>query len=173
MAEDVERIKEEIRRYIERVKTTSLNVLEIEGLRSIQKNFESGGRPKWIPSKKKGKLKGTKTLVVTGALREVSAVKDEAASSVTLITSPDSRTYARIQQEGGTINMKPRTMARRTKTDGRSVFASKNRDTGKRKKVDVSFSKAHTIRIPARPFLVIPPEDYPGILQAIKRAVER
>lgn len=173
MAEDVERIKEEIRRYIDRVKTTSLNVLEIEGLRSIQKNFESGGRPKWIPSKKKGKLKGTKTLVVTGALREVSAVKDEAASSVTLITSPDSRAYARAQQEGAIINVPPKTMARRTKKDGRSVFASKNRDTGKKKKVDVSFSRGHTITIPPRPFLVIPEEDYPGILQAVKRAVEK
>jgi phage gpG-like protein len=166
-------IENNLNRVIQEVKSTALKVMEIEALRSIQKNFESGGRPKWIPSKKKGKLKGTKTLVVTGALREVSAVKDEAASSVTLITSPDSRAYARIQHEGGTISMKPKTMARRTKKDGRSVFASKNRDTGKRKKVDVSFSKAYTIRIPARPFLVIPPEDYPGIVEAIRRAVSK
>jgi phage gpG-like protein len=166
-------VENNLRRVIQEVKSTALKVMEIEALRSIQKNFESGGRPKWIPSKKKGKLKGTKTLVVTGALREVSAVKDEAASSVTLITSPDSRAYARIQHEGGTISMKPKTMARRTKKDGRSVFASKNRDTGKRKKVDVSFSKAYTIRIPPRPFLVIPPEDYPGIVEAIRRAVSK
>lgn len=173
MNNDVEQITRQIQTIIQQVKTTALNVLEIEGLRSVQKNFESGGRPKWIPSKKKGKLKGTKTLVVTGALREVSAVKDEAASSVTLITSPDSRAYARIQQEGGTINMPARTMARRTKKDGRSVFASKNRQLKRAKKTDVSFAKAHTITIPPRPFLVIPPEDYPGLLEAVKRAVKK
>lgn len=164
-------VENNLRRVIQEVKSTALKVIEIEALRSIQKNFESGGRPKWIPSKKKGKLKGTKTLVVTGALREVSAVKDEAASSVTLITSPDSRAYARIQHEGGTINIPPRTMARRTKKDGRSVFAKKNRELKRAKQIDVSFGKAHTIRIPARPFLVIPPEDYPGLLEAVKRAV--
>lgn len=171
MNNDVEQITRQIQAVIQQVKTTALNVLEIEGLRSVKKNFKSGGRPKWIPSKKKGKLKGTKTLVVTGSLREVSAVKDEAASSVTLITSPDSRAYARIQHEGGTINMPPRTMARRTKKDGRSVFASKNRELKRAKQIDVSFSKAHTIEIPPRPFLVIPPEDFPGIVEAIKRAV--
>ncbi len=155
MNNDVEQITRQIQAVIQQVKTTALNVLEIEGLRSVQKNFESGGRPKWIQSKKKGKLKGTKTLVVTGALREVSAVKDEAASSVMLITSSDSRAYARIQHEGGTISIPPRTMARRTKKDGRSVFASKNRELKRAKKTDVSFSKAHTITIPPRPFLVI------------------
>ena len=173
MADDVERITNEIRKYIDQVRTTALNVLEIEGLRSIQKNFESGGRPKWVPSKKKGKLKGTKTLVVTGTLMKVSAAKDEAASSVTLITNPGSRAYARAQQEGATINVPPKTMARRTKKNKMSVFASKNRDTGKQKKVDVSFSRGHTITIPPRQFLVIPEEDYPGILQAVKRAVEK
>lgn len=164
-------VENNLRRVIQEVKSTALKVIEIEALRSIQKNFKSGGRPKWKPSKKKGKLKGTKTLVVTGALREVSAVKDEAASSVTLITSPDSRAYARIQHEGGTINIPPRTMARRTKKDGRSVFAKKNRELKRAKQIDVSFSKAHTIEIPPRPFLVIPPEDFPGIVEAIKRAV--
>lgn len=167
----VNEIENNLNRAIQQLKSTALKVLEIEGLRSVQKNFESGGRPKWVPSKKKGKLKGTKTLVVTGALREVSAVKDEVASSVTLITSPDSRAYARIQQEGGTINMKPRTMARRTKKDGRSVFASKNRELKRAKKIDVSFSKAYTIEIPPRPYLVIPPEDFAGIVEAVKRAV--
>lgn len=69
--------------------------------------------------------------------------------------------------------MPPRNMARRTKKDGRSVFASKNRDTGKRKKVDVSFGKAYTIKIPARPFLVILPEDYPVMLARIKESVRQ
>jgi len=62
-------------------------------------------------------------------------------------------------------------MARGTKNDGRSVFASKNRDRGKRKKVELSFGRAYTIKIPERPYLVIPPEDYPVILARIKESV--
>ena len=168
-----EEVNARIVKAIEEVKRTALTVIRAEALKSIRTNFESGGRPKWIPSKKKGKAKGTKTLVISGNLSNVGSEIDFPGSKVILMPNPLARVYARIHQEGGTINMKPRTMARRTKKDGRSVFASKNRDTGKRNKVDVSFSRAYTIKIPARPYLVIPPEDYPGILQAVKRAVEK
>lgn len=154
------------------IKSNALSVIEIEALRSIQKNFEVGGRPKWVPSKKKGKLKGTNTLRVSGALSRVSAVRDDNAGIVTLVTSPESRAYARIHQEGGTINHPGGTQARRKKKDGRSVFASKNRDTGRAAKVDVSFSKPYQIKIPARPYLTIPQEDHPGIINAIANRIK-
>lgn len=161
----------EVKRLIDNaigvIKTNALKALEIEAVRSIQKNFEAGGRPKWISSKKKGKLKGTKTLRVSGALSEVSAVRDDNAGTVTLITSPDARAYARIHQEGGTINHPGGSRARRKKRDGKSVFAKKNRDTGRANKVDVSFSKPYKIIIPPRPYLVIPKEDHQGIINAV------
>lgn len=168
----IQEIQSKLNSVIQDIRIKGLKAIEIEAVRSIQKNFEVGGRPAWIPSKKKGKLKGTKTLRVTGALSQVSAVRNDAESSITLITNPASRAYARIQQEGGTINISPRTMARRKKRNNQSVFASKRRDTGKAKKVDVSFSKGHQIKIPARPYLVIPPEDYPVILNAVTKALK-
>lgn len=165
-------IKNKIDSLIGQVKITALKVIEVEAARSIQKNFEAGGRPKWIPSKKKGKLKGTNTLRVSGTLSQISAVSDDAAGTVTLITNPASRAYARIHQEGGTINHPGGTQARRKKNDGRSVFASKRRDTGKAKKVDVSFSKPYQIVIPARPYLVIPKEDFPGIMESVASRIK-
>ncbi len=52
------------------------------------------------------------------------------------------------------------------------MFASKNRELKRAKKIDVSFSKAYTIEIPPRPYLVIPPEDFFVILARIKEAVK-
>ncbi|MBK9333860.1 MAG: phage virion morphogenesis protein [Ignavibacteria bacterium] len=167
----LQEIQNLLNKVIQEIKVKGLKAIEIEAVKSIRKNFEVGGRPKWTPSMKKGKLIGTKTLQVTGALSQISAVRDDANSTVTLSTSPLARAYARIHQEGGTITMPARTSARRTKNDGRSVFASKNRDTGKRKKVDVSFSTGYTIKIPARPYLVIPPEDHSKILEQVKKAI--
>lgn len=159
--------------YIDQIKRKALIVIEAEALKSVRTNFEQGGRPKWIPSKKSGKTKGTKTLVVSGNLSNIGSEVDFAGSKVTLMPNPLARVYARIQHEGGTISMKPRTMARRTKKDGRSVFASKNRELKRAKQIDVSFSKAYTVKIPARPYLIIPPEDYPRIVESVIRAVNK
>ena len=163
----VEEINRKIQDYILKIKDRSLKRIEVEALASIRKNFEIGGRPRWQPSIKKGKAKGTKTLVVSGNLSNVGSNIDHSAGQVILTSNPAARAYARIQQEGGTINRKGGSQARRTKRDGRSVFASKRRDTGKANKVDVSFSKPYQIKIPARPYLVIPPEDYERILKAV------
>jgi len=168
----IQEIQNRITNIVGQIKTNALKALEIEAVRSIQKNFEVGGRPSWTPSKKKGKLKGTNTLRVTGTLSEVSAVRDDASGTVTLITNPGARAYARIHQEGGVINRKASTHARRTKKNGISVFASKNRDTGKAKKVDISFSKPYQIEIPARPYMVIPDEDALHILAQVARGIK-
>jgi phage gpG-like protein len=165
-------LEDTITHLIEDIQVKALKVIEIEGVRSIQKNFEVGGRPKWIPSQKKGKAKGTNTLRITGALSSITAVADFNSHRVTFHPGPGARAYARIHQEGGIINRKASTSARRTKRDGRSVFASKRRDTGRAKKVDVSFSKAYSIVIPARPYMVIPPEDIPVMINAITRAIQ-
>lgn len=169
---NISEIKQKIDKAMGVIKVNALKALEIEATRSIQKNFEVGGRPKWIPSKKKGKLKGTNTLRVSGALSQISAVRDDTAGVVTLITNPASRAYARIHQEGGIINHPGGTHARRKKKDGKSVFASKRRDTGKAIKVDVSFSKPYQIKIPARPYLVIPEEDFPGIIRSVESRIK-
>jgi phage gpG-like protein len=145
-----------------------LRIVEAEAKRSIQRNFEEGGRPKWIPSKKKGKLRGTKTLVVTGALSEISSTIDDDKLLVTLFTSPKSSAYARAQQEGATINMPGRNIRFRSKhyKDGsvRTVFAGR-----KHKKTFEKAVKPYVIVIPARPFMVIPPEDLQNIIERINQ----
>jgi phage gpG-like protein len=161
-----------IKEVTESVRRQALAVIETEAVKSVQKNFEVGGRPAWAPSTKRGKAKGTKTLVVSGDLSEVSAVADFAASTVTLITSPKARAYARIQNEGGTINMPARTVRTRTvtagKNKGRSVFAKNSHKRG----VKETQSKPYRIVIPARPYMVIPPEDITKIINTIKSNIK-
>lgn len=175
-------IENKLNSVIDEIRIKALKALEIQSERTIRKNFEVGGRPKWIPSKKtltkKGrkisgnKFSGSNTLIDSGNLSLVTAKADLSNNTVTLTTDARTRAYARIHQEGGTINMPPRTSARRKKRDGKSVFASKHRDTGKQKKVDVSFSKGHTIKIPARPYMTFDEAGKRELLDAVVQGIK-
>lgn len=156
--------EQEVKQFIDKsykaFRQRALTIVEIEAQRSIKTNFEVGGRPiKWKPSKKNKKTRGTKTLVVTGALSSPSAVRDDSEGSVTLITNPLTRAYARIHQEGGTIHHPSRPVRFRIKTykdkSSRTVFAS-----AKHKRISkVTMTKSYTVTMPARPYMVIPDED--------------
>jgi len=154
---------------LEKVRQTALKTIEIEGKKSIQLNFIEQGRPKWLQKKKKD---GRAILTgKTGRLQsQINVVRNDATNTISIGSNLP---YSKIQQEGGTISMPARTMARRKLKNGRSVFASKKRNTGKSKSVDVSFSKAYTITIPARPYLVIPSTDYSRITSAVESSVKR
>lgn len=149
----------------------ALGVIETYAPKSIKKNFEVGGRPPWKPSKKSGKNKGTKTLVITGTLSNVSATRNEADLSVTLSVDPRARAYARIHQEGGTINMPARQLKFREKKyksgQTRTVFASKKH---KRIKMERT-TKPYIIKMPPRPFMVIPDEDVGKIINEINKKI--
>lgn len=87
-----------------RIKSNALKVLAREARESINKNFESSGRPvRWKVSKRVQKH-GGKTLIKSGALmRRINIVIDESSSSVKVgSTLP----YARIHHEGGEIKRK-------------------------------------------------------------------
>lgn len=168
--------EQEVRQFIDKsykaFRQRALTIVEIEAQRSIKKNFEVGGRPSWIPSKKKGRYSKSgnrfifrsggmsqRTLVMSGALSSPSAVRDDDEGSVTLITNPLTRAYARIHQEGGTIHHPSRPVRFRVKTykdkSSRTVFAS-----AKHKKISkVTMTKSYTVTMPARPYMVIPDED--------------
>lgn len=158
------RIKEET----EHLRTRALAAIQVEAVKSVQKNFEVEGRPAWAPVTKRGKAKGTKILQVSGDLSEVTAEIDYAAGMVILTSSTKARPYARIQNEGGTINMPARTVRTRKvtagKNKGRSVFAKNSHKRG----VKETQSKPYKITIPPRPYMVIPPEDYKNIFDRIK-----
>lgn len=166
----------EVKKFLEdavnNVRIKALNIWEIEGPKIIKKNFAQGGRPTpWKASKKKGKLKRTKTLIVTGNLSNVSAIKNVAESTVTLITNPLSRAYARIHQEGGTINHPARLIKFRKKKYksgvSRTVFASSKH----KKIIKETMSKSYMQKIEARPFLVIPEEELTRVTDLIKSKI--
>ncbi len=156
-----------ILQYIESKKSAVLKAIGIEAEISIRKNFEAGGRPTWIPRKHISKRQqGTNILVISGALKNVSAVTDASGNKVTIVTDPRARAYAKIQHEGGTIDMPGRTHRFRKNKAGRIVFAS-----SKHKRIVKEVQGgAYKIVIPARPFMVIPPDDYPRIISVAKEA---
>ena len=170
-----DQIKNNFDKSLPSIQKSILNVLATEGEKSIHKNFEVGGRPTpWKKSKKPKRLRtgSEKTLVVWGNLSNILVQPNPDASGVKFLTNPLARAYARIHQEGGTINhpggrrklkkVKPGDKTKRT------VFAKAG---AKRfvKEVDI---KPYKITIPPRPYLVIPPEDYPGILKAVQQIVK-
>lgn len=144
-----------------------VRTLEVEAIKSVSRNFKEEGRPKWIPSQKKQKDPGLKTLTDSGDMSLIQAEVETSDSEVAVILTPgpNSRAYARLHHEGGVINVPARSLRMRER-NGRKIFAKR-----KHKRVTEVSAKAHTIRIPARPYLVIPPEDYQGILNAVAKAI--
>jgi phage gpG-like protein len=157
----------------------ALPVIEQEGLKSFDKNFDDGGRePAWTPSKKIGttaeKKHGNKTLIDHGYLRKIqSKIEDER-----IVYSNDPRTsaYAEIQQSGGKIHKEKSTkLFRKGKSkdykhkEGSyrpSLFASSKHKHSKEKDV-----REHDINIEARPYMKIPKGDDAGILERTGKAI--
>ncbi|MBV6480219.1 MAG: hypothetical protein HGGPFJEG_03072 [Ignavibacteria bacterium] len=166
---------EEIENNLKNLKGLDLkriaNALETQAIRSVMQNFEDEGRPvKWIPSQKKKKVSGSKTLTDSGDMSKIQAQTEfgQSGIEVTIMPGPLAAAYSRIQHEGGVINVPSRTLRFRQRKEDvasgsrRRVFAGR-----KHKRVVEQTSKAHTITIQARPYLVIPEEDYPDILNAV------
>jgi phage gpG-like protein len=159
-------LKEQIGEKVKR----ALTILEVAAVKSIKKNFEAGGRPPWpawAPSTARRKKGNARLLVVSGNLSNVVTVRNEAERSITLSSNPLARAYARIHQEGGIIHHPARTLRfRRTKT-GRTVFASSRH----KRIVKQTTSKPYVVKIPARPYMVIPQEDLNAIAQKIQQEI--
>ncbi len=140
-------------------------------LKAVQQNFETegkrvGGWPQLKAStlkdrKRKGYTSGM--LIRRGNLfRSISAraTNDEAVVGT-------NKAYARIQHEGGVINMASRSetfiRTRYAKGDKKGKFKK-----GKGKAGQGFTFKAHIIKIPARPFLKVNKKDVKEIQEAIK-----
>lgn len=165
-------------------------------MREFDKNFRAQGRPtQWAPLKPKTLYrrrksgKGAKILRDTGRLQQ-SLSQGRTGNVYRLeprsLTIGSNLVYARIHQFGGTIkqrprsNLAPRTFARignrmllRGK-DGKVRVGSKLDGTPIRKKFAAAASvrmtyRARTIRIPARPYLVIPAEAISRFQRAVKK----
>lgn len=94
---------------------------------------------------------------------QVSVIIDEAGSKIVAIPNPLAGAYARIHQEGGTINMPARTVRTGKNRSGRTVFVKSSRKRG----VKETQGKSYIIKIPARPYLVVPEEDFGRMLNAL------
>jgi len=118
---------------------------------SVIRNFEAGGRPAWVPSKKKG----GKTLIGRGRLMN-SIIPRDSADRVTIGTNIR---YAAIHQFGG--QTPARIITPRYK---RALFWPGARHPVKSVRHPGS-------RIPARPFLMIQDEDWGGIRKILERHI--
>lgn len=142
---------------------------------SVLRNFELGGRPRWISSKKTVAWTGRadrspQTLIDRGILKN----SFQRPSALTML---DPRTmslgtnvpYAAVHQEGfyGAVQVGEHTRRVRSR-DVAGMVVRVSKKTGKPYKAKVRIAlgfcivRAHAVqmRIPARPFLVVQPEDY-------------
>ncbi|MGI5845418.1 MAG: phage virion morphogenesis protein [Candidatus Xenobium sp.] len=169
--------------------------LGTQALREFNKNFRAQGRPKWQPLhpktlyRRKKSGRGGKILRDTGRLQQ-SLSQGKPGNIYRLeprsLTVGTNLKYAAIHQFGGIVKLRPRSdMTPRTFArvgnrlllrgkDGKVRVGSKLDGTPIRRKFAAAASvrmtfKARTIRIPARPYLVIPPE----ALNIFKRHVKQ
>ncbi|HET7558881.1 MAG TPA: phage virion morphogenesis protein [Limnochordia bacterium] len=140
-------------------------------LRSVDQNFRSDGRPKWpplAPSTVAQRRKGSsRPLQDTGRLR-VSVTAQDGTGAVRTVNDSvaiigTTVKYARLMQEGGTINV-PALTPKRAKAlrwigGGGAVHFARR-------------TKAHTVSIPARPFLLFQAEDERRIVTIFRRYIE-
>lgn len=164
-------IENKLKEILKKVTTQAASVIETEAVKSVKKNFEVGGRPvKWEPSVKSKKNAGTKTLVVSGAMSETTSETIDVSTGVAIILRPgvNARAYSRIHQEGGTIQRSPRSIRFRNNKSGRTIFAKNSH----KRITKETISKAYEIKIPARPHLVVPNEDFQNIINAVVAAVK-
>lgn len=153
---------------------------------SIEENFKQNGRygvdnptgggsQAWTPSKRAIKQSG-QTLQDTGQLAASIRVKVTQIGDHLEIEIGTNKKYAAIHQFGGTIQHPGGTpyIIAKNKATGKlgPVFISNKKAqslaSSKKNKV-IQYTKAHTIHIPARPFLVLQDEDILQIKSIITR----
>jgi phage virion morphogenesis protein len=131
---------------------------------SVERNFAASGRPeKWAESGRV-KRKGGQTLSDTGRLRRSFTV-NAAESSVAVGTNV---IYAAMHQSGGTLPGRTATLA--FNKSGR--FLSRG-DASRRRSgaIRIAFARFSGATMPARPFLLVQPEDWTKIKHVINEYI--
>ena len=154
---------------------------------SIDRNFQEGGRygndnpfgggsQKWPVSHRakkdkgyKGKTRSGKTLIDTGQLVASIQVSITQSGSAIQIDVGSNKDYAKIHNEGGTIQKESREGSAKWKVTGNKKtgykykFAKANSKT--KNTIERKFKVgAYTITIPKRPYLVLQDEDIQQII---------
>lgn len=156
---DIGKIRVKIDQSIDRIANRILDGLETELKKSIQLNFESQGRPEKWP----GKYIDDGRAILTGKTARLQAqFTVEKREDPYRITLASALPYSKIQQEGGEIFITPKM---------RRFFWYQFKETKDDKWKYLALKKG-PIKIPARPFLLIPQSDYPRILQGVRSILD-
>lgn len=164
-------VQQRLGQIVERARNLRPLMVRIAGhmLDAVHQNFESEGRPRWPslrPSTiraraRKGKWPGP-ILRVTGQLAR--SVTRRATDTEAVVGT--NKAYAAIHQYGGEINRAAGSGTLRLRTGAKGQLLRSSRGgaifarAGHKRGVERSFSiGAHKIRIPARPFLKLGPDD--------------
>jgi phage gpG-like protein len=151
----------------------------------VKKNFLSGGRPAWIPlapaTVKKRGGRATPILRQPGSDMLFHSLSPSFGSDFAQVST--NRPYARIQNDGGTINFAPRSGYVRLRTDrkgnllrqdGSANLARFAKDSHKRAvKKRWTNESGWTVTIPARPFMVLHDDDWGKIGDAITQFLDK
>ena len=129
-------------------------------LLSVQQNFTAGGRPKaWTPlaASTIASRRGTSHRILRDTGRLQNSITSRVENRSVIVGT--NVIYARIHQEGGTVRV-PEVRARPGKVlrfvvNGQVIYARR--------------ARAHSIRIPARPYLLLQESDTTYIRNAIER----
>jgi len=145
-----------------------MRIIAQELERQTEKNFAAEGRPKWLGIKPRKGREGGHILQDTGQLAASITTSHDANSA----TIRSNKVYAAIHQLGGEINKPAQSRLVRHRTDAKGNLLRTEHFKGKglifakdshKRAVSRWFEQgAHTIHMPARPFL---PIDAQGQLQ--------
>lgn len=156
---NISQIQSRLNSVINRIRLTALKTLEIEGKKSIQLNFIGQGRPKWKP-----KAINDGRAILTGKTArlqsQVNVVRNDTTNTITIGSALP---YSKIQQEGGKITITPKM---------RKFFWAKFKETKNPQWKGLALTKKTTINIPARPYLVIPNNDFDRIKRSVETGVK-
>lgn len=126
----VEQIVSNLKKVRDNIEEQALDILEIEGLRSVRKNFEEEGRPKKWQKKKRNDGRRILRGKTNRLFSTINSTKDKPGKRVILSSN---LIYSKIHQVGGSIK-----------------------------------TKKGVVVMPARPYMVVPDQDFPRILNKFK-----
>lgn len=138
---------------------------------AVEENFANEGRPAWMgwsPAYAK-KRAGGKILQKSGRLAS-SIVQNSDNESATVGTNV---VYARIHQEGGTIKRKARNQALHFRQNKRGEVGNRFVKKSRANFIQTVAVGAHTITMPARPFLHLAEQDIDEMENTAERYFKR
>jgi len=146
-----------------------MNIIGTFVRKSIQKNFEEGGRPiPWKPSKRV-LLKGGKTLILNRQLFNSFTINP----TDTFVEVGTNKKYAAVHQFGEDIDVPAHNRKlffknfKSGKRKGRTYF-SKEGKASYGKSVEIEGYKVH---IDARPFMMVQDDDWPNIAEKLNNYI--